>query len=256
MYQENITSITELILSNGDDVDSLEQLDGVAVVWMGMMNTVLMFSVLKMFLKVPGHEENGYSPVYIPEHYSERTSQHLLDPYSYAHISHGAIGFIFTFLTGLDPGFGFLITVLSAVLWEFGENTDYIINIFRQNSGPSEQYKGDSQINSFGDVISCSIGYSLSYIISRYVGGSYLPALLYIVIAETVMAYKYRDNMFLLGYQIVMNDPYIKIWQLEIIPMKYRKIGRSGYLTQTMSEKRISTLYTEDHNTNDESLHW
>ena len=97
-----MTNITDISLSNVfvSDGDSLELLSAMSILWMGIVNTVLMFAVLWTFLKLPGHDEGGLFPVYIQEHYSERTSQHLLDPYSFAHVSHGAIGFIVTFLTG------------------------------------------------------------------------------------------------------------------------------------------------------------
>ena len=67
-------------------------------------------------------------------------------------------------LLGIDPGLGFLMTTFSAVLWELVENSEFVINLFRENSGPSENYRGDSQINVVGDILSCSLGYGASYI--------------------------------------------------------------------------------------------
>ena len=139
-----------------------------------------------------------------------------------------------------------MLTLTTAILWEIGENTDYIINLFRENSGPSEKYKGDSKINSFGDVLACSLGYSMSYILSRYVGGSFLPALAYIILAETLMAAKYRDNILLLGYQVLADDPVINAWQVQIIPVRFRQAGRAGYWAQRMASHKKSTLYNDN----------
>ena len=95
----NISSISDVILASGDG-DTLQRLSAIAIVWMGIVNTLLMFATLWTVLKLPGHDEGGLWPIFVPEHYSEKTSQHLLDPYSFAHVSHGAIGFIVAFLTG------------------------------------------------------------------------------------------------------------------------------------------------------------
>ena len=94
---------------------------------------------------------------------------------------------LFDTLLGIDPGLGFLMTTFSAVLWELVENSEFVINLFRENSGPSENYRGDSQINVVGDILSCSLGYGASYLLSRQLGGSLLPALGYFILSELFM---------------------------------------------------------------------
>ena len=89
-----------LIMENNEVEDSLEDLSDLAVLASGLLNTVLMFGVLSVIYKLPGHDGGGIWPLYIPEHYSDRTSAHLADPYSIAHVSHGALGFLLAFLTG------------------------------------------------------------------------------------------------------------------------------------------------------------
>lgn len=44
--------------------------------------------------------QGGLWPIWIAEHYSDRTSQHPLDPYSFAHVSHGTLGYVFTYTFG------------------------------------------------------------------------------------------------------------------------------------------------------------
>ena len=87
----------------------------------------------------------------------------------------------------MDPGLGFLITTFSALLWEIVENSEFVISLFRENSGPSEDYRGDSQVNVVGDIISASFGYGASYLLSRQLGGSLLPALGYFILSELFM---------------------------------------------------------------------
>ena len=146
------------------------------------------------------------------------------------------------FISGMDPGLGFLLTTLSGLLWEIGENTHYVINKFRENSGPSEDYRGDSKINVFGDVISCSMGYGVSYILSRHMGGSMVPALTYFVVSEILMTIMYRDSMLLLAFQLMFNSEAVSQWQLEIIPQKARSWSRHGYWSGSLL-RRQSTMF-------------
>ena len=42
----------------------------------------LAISLLALYLgMLPGHRDFGWWPLYVPEHYGPRNSQHLLDPY-------------------------------------------------------------------------------------------------------------------------------------------------------------------------------
>ena len=141
---------------------------------------------------------------------SLQTSQNPLDPYSISHVTHGALGFIVVFLCDLEPGLGFLLTMVTGLLWEVGENTDFVINLFRETSGPSEDYRGDSKINVVGDILSCSLGYSLSYILSRHLGGSVIPALLYLVISELYLAVTFRDNILIIWLQLMIDSDVIR----------------------------------------------
>ena len=135
-------------------------------------------------------------------------------------------------ILGIEPGLGYIVTILSGFVWEIVENTTMVIDMFRENSGPSKDYRGDSKINVVGDVISCQIGFAAAYIFSRNLGGSILPAILYFIISEVYTTTKYRDGMILLAYQLLFNDARLSAWQLEAIPAEYREEleGRAGYL--------------------------
>ena len=47
--------------------------------------------IIYYLCRLPGHDRGGLWPPWISSHYSVRTSQHLLDPYTLAHVrySHG-----------------------------------------------------------------------------------------------------------------------------------------------------------------------
>ena len=83
-----------------------------------------------------------------------------LDPYSVSHVNHGVLGFLATWLLGLDREAGLTFTVITAGIFEIVENTQVIINKFRESGGPNELYAGDSKINSAMDVLSCGLGFA------------------------------------------------------------------------------------------------
>lgn len=100
-------------------------------------------------------------------------SQFLLDEYSFTHYNHGFYLFPLVFTMNLrkwaytrggkacDPTsfdwLGFHVSLFLELLWEGGENTEYIINKFRDTSAP--EYEGDSGANILGDVLVCMTGY-------------------------------------------------------------------------------------------------
>jgi len=222
--------------------DSLEALSDLAVILLGFIQSTVLLGLVTTAYKLPGHDGGGLWPLYVSEHYSLQTSQNPLDPYSISHVTHGALGFIVVFLMDLEPGLGFLLTMVTGLLWEVGENTDFVINLFRETSGPSEDYRGDSKINVVGDILSCSLGYSLSYILSRHLGGSVIPALLYLVISELYLAVTIRDNILIIWLQLMINSEVIKDWQLEAIPAKYRDRGRTGYWMKNIRSEQFQRL--------------
>ena len=59
-------------LTNNDIIPHILQSIGMVI--------ILVF-IYSSFLPIPGHKDSGIFPVYIPEHYGKRNSQHLFDPY-------------------------------------------------------------------------------------------------------------------------------------------------------------------------------
>ncbi len=97
---------------------------------------------------------------YYNDGWSQHTSQHFFDPYSFTHILHGVIIFWIAYLifSRLSIAWRFFIAVLGEAAWEGLENTNFIIDKYRENTA-SLDYTGDSIFNSVGDVFACALGF-------------------------------------------------------------------------------------------------
>ena len=100
-----------------------------------------------------------YAPYY-NDAWSQHTSQHFFDPYSFTHILHGIIFFWIAGLifSKLSLAWRFFISIFVEAAWEGLENTNFIIDKYRENTA-SLDYFGDSILNSVGDVIACAAGF-------------------------------------------------------------------------------------------------
>ena len=67
--------------------------------------------------------------------------------------------------------------------------------------GTSGEYRGDSQINVIGDLISCALGYNTARYLSIELGSTILPSIIFLLI-EFILAIVIRDNMALMAVQI------------------------------------------------------
>ncbi len=87
----------------------------------------------------------------------------LLDWWSFTHVFWGGVYSIPLFLWDND-GLSFLIMLFAAIVYEIVENTTW----GRQVAGLlccTKDYSGDNFWNSFADVICCSIGFLIMFII-------------------------------------------------------------------------------------------
>ena len=111
-------------------------------------------------------------------------SKNLFDIYSFSHISHGILFYIFFkflkvyFLTGL------YLTIILEFLWEMFENTEFIICLYRKDYG---NYEGDSYLNITGDIVATIIGYLLA---TKTIYGS----ILFLIISE-ILLIPYKANL-------------------------------------------------------------
>ena len=110
-------------------------------------------------------------------------SKNLFDIYSFSHISHGILFFLFFKYLKVNFWTGLYLTIILEFLWEMFENTEFIICLYRKDYG---NYDGDSYLNITGDIITTIIGYLLA---SKTIYGS----ILFLIISE-ILLIPYKAN--------------------------------------------------------------
>ncbi len=177
---------------------------------------VLVVAVTILILKVMGRpfiSNSGTVKLWHAEVVSSENSQHLSDWYSFTHIVHG---FLFFFLLWLISkkipqirkfSVGFVIAVVMESIWEVIENTDFIINRYREATIALD-YFGDSIINSTADILFMSLGFMMA---SRL---SVLASVSFVAGSELLLAIVIRDNLALNILMLIYPIDAIKEWQI------------------------------------------
>ena len=146
------------------------------------------------------------------EVWSRHNSQHLFDAYSFSHIQHGMIFFALMWWLRNRIGKPLLwLALMIESLWEFIENTSWIINKYRSQTMALD-YAGDTIANSFGDIVSCGLGF---YLCSRL---PWRVTLVLYLTLELTMLFTIRDNLSLNIVMLVYPIKALKAWQMEIAP--------------------------------------
>ena len=139
---------------------------------------------------------------------SSENSQHISDWYTPSHVIHGILFYaLFWFIGGKWPlALRLCLAVVIEGAWEIFENTDFIINRYREAT-ISLDYYGDSVINSVSDVAAMVVGF---YAASR------LPvwiSITLVIALELIVAALIRDNLTLNIIMLLYPLDFIKEWQ-------------------------------------------
>jgi hypothetical protein len=141
--------------------------------------------------------------------WSRHNSQHLLDPYSFTHMLHGVLEF---WLIGLvfrrmPLAWRFALAILIESGWEVMENTNYMINRYREET-ISLDYFGDSIINSVADIVFCAFGFFAAWKLRFWRSAALFVA------TEAVLLLTIRDSLILNLIMLVYPLESIKTWQM------------------------------------------
>jgi len=143
---------------------------------------------------------------------SSENSQHLSDWYTVSHVIHGFAFYGLLWLAARvagwtwRPGPMFLAALAIEASWEVFENTDFVINRYREAT-ISLDYYGDSIINSLADILAMALGFFLA---------AQLPVwtlIATVVAAELFTGAMIRDNLTLNVIMLVWPLETIMDWQ-------------------------------------------
>jgi hypothetical protein len=152
----------------------------------------------------------GYVKLWHFDVVSSENSQHLIDWYTPSHLIHGFLFYGALWLLSRFVPLSFAMRLILAVAieaaWEVIENTDFVINHYREMT-ISLDYYGDSVINSVSDILVMLLGYFMA---------ARLPVWLTVTIAvglELFVGAMIRDNLTLNVLSFVWPMDAVLNWQ-------------------------------------------
>lgn len=161
----------------------------------------------------------GYVKFWQGDVFSPQVSQHLFDWYVFSHILHG---FLFYMIARyLFPKQSVLFWAFLAILvegaWEIGENTQYAIEYYRENT-MSAEFVGDTVINSMMDLLAMVLGFVMARKFPVW-----LTVILFIGM-EAMTIWIIRDGLLLNILMLLYPIEAVKDWQRElagVIPLLF-----------------------------------
>ena len=151
----------------------------------------------------------GQLRLWTSDAWSQHTSQHFLDPYSFTHVLHGVVlcGLLAWCCARLSLRWRFLLALALEALWEVCENSEFVIRRYREATA-ALGYQGDTVANSLGDIMCCGVG----FLVARRLG--LRRALVLFVLIELGLLIWIRDSLVLEVLMLLYPVAAIKAWQV------------------------------------------
>lgn len=177
--------------------------------WLIVIGILGAHALVLYFMGQPWIYEGGYVKLwYGASVLTSENSQHLSDWYTLSHIIHGIL--FYAALSLLFPRLSVPTRLLMALAiesgWEIFENTDLIINRYREQA-LAQGYFGDSIVNSTGDMLAALGGFLLAWRVPMWASIGAVIAL------EAIALYVIRDSLTLNIIQLIHPLDAIGAWQ-------------------------------------------
>ena len=152
---------------------------------------------------------SGRVTLWVSNAWSSETSQQFFDPYTFTHVLHGIAlcALVSLILPKLAVSWRLWVSVTLEALWELFENTNFIINRYRDATA-ALGYTGDTVVNSLGDILACAAGFLLAWRLGLR------RSILVFVSVEVVLLIWIRDSLLLEVLMLIYPVDFIKAWQM------------------------------------------